>query len=114
MSKYIMIIFVLLLYSCSQKVSDKYAGYVYYAGQPLIGMKITECETENNNTYTDKNGYFILKRENKDRINDIIIHNNDTIKLKRGGGAGSSIYYLLLDKTRIDTLDLERERFFKQ
>lgn len=110
---------LLLLGSCSPSIKDEYKGYLFYDQKPLTGARVTEQYTENF-TFTDSTGYFKLKRGNAERVNDLIIHTDvsepaDTIELIRvsGGAGGKSRDYLFL-QNRKDTIDIKRERYFKQ
>lgn len=114
--KKIQLLFVIFyMVSCSKSVSNTYRGYVYQGNKPTKNLKVLEEDT-NNYSYTNKEGFFQLKRKNTQSIKNLIFINStsneiDTIRLLRGGGAGSARHYLFL--SNVDTINLEREREFK-
>ncbi|SEI68633.1 hypothetical protein SAMN04488018_10355 [Myroides marinus] len=107
----------MFIISCRHSKSKEYKGYMYYDKIPLSEVKILEEGTDNF-TYTNHSGYFILKRSDKNYINDLVIyrHNSiDTLDVERGRASiGSGSYYLFLEPFRkIDTVDLHWENKIK-
>ncbi|RVU90480.1 hypothetical protein EH230_05960 [Flavobacterium columnare] len=112
--KNIFFLIALILCSCSPSIKDNYTGYIYLNKKPLKRAKIIEENTENY-TFSDRKGFFILKRQNLHSVNNLIFEisdTKDTIELLRGGGAGKNTHYYFLNKN-IDTVDLHLERIFK-
>lgn len=101
--------------SCSKPiVKNSYSGFIYWGNIPLAHVNVLEQNTDNF-SYTDSKGYFKLKRANLERINNLVVYRKkhiDTLKLLRGGAAGSNNNYLFLSNKK-DTCDLNRERIFK-
>ncbi|MDY3319609.1 hypothetical protein PG637_10020 [Riemerella anatipestifer] len=113
MKKYSFFIIFLCTISCTPLIEDTYRGYIYMNKKPLVKVKVIEQNT-NNYTFTNKEGYFVLKRENMNFVNNLIIEadkSKDTVELLRGGGIKNA-YYCYLNKN-VDTIDLHRERVLK-
>lgn len=95
----------------SNNIRREYIGYVYSELFPVDSVRVEE-EGEENFTYTDKKGYFILNRKGKKSINNLTFYKKgykvENINIQRGGGAGSRIYYLFL-RDKIDTLQIIKE-----
>ncbi|MFC6269718.1 hypothetical protein [Frigoriflavimonas asaccharolytica] len=105
----------LFFVGCTPSLKNNYSGYIYYKDKPLKKIKIVESSS-NNYTYTNDEGYFYLKRRSTKFVNELIIQHGieiDTVNLASKSGADSKINFLFLT-SKIDTLDLYRERIFKK
>ena len=108
--------FILLNLLCCNSLDKNYSGYLLFKKKPLIRVKVIE-KTFGNYTYTDKEGFFTLRRSNLNYVDNLIIQSigsdiNDTIQLLREGGTAGSRYYLFVSRNN-DSLDIHRERYFE-
>lgn len=113
----VLLVLSMFIISCGYSTSKEYKGYMYYEKKPLTGVKILEEGTDNF-TYTDHNGYFLLKRSHENFINDLVIyrHNTtDTLNLEKGRPSiGAGRYFLFLEPGRkTDTVNLHLENRIK-
>ncbi|MFC3161067.1 hypothetical protein SAMN05443633_101143 [Chryseobacterium arachidis] len=113
--KYFIYLIVFIAMNSCHSIKDDYSGYIYIDKVPLANAKVIEANSKNY-SFTDKKGYFNLKRANKEFVSKIIIQegkNTDTIYLAQKEGAGGKMNFLFLSE-KLDTLDLNRERMFKK
>lgn len=113
--KYFIYLIVFIAINSCHSVKDDYSGYIYVDKVPLVNAKVIELNSKNY-AFTDKKGYFNLKRANKEFVNEIIIQegrNIDTIYLAQKDGVGGKMSFLFLSE-KLDTLDLNLERVFKK
>lgn len=105
-----------MLISCKSSLQN-YSGYIYFDKTPLKEAKIIDINN-NSYTYTDSRGHFNLKRLNDYNMETIVIlqqnKQTDTVQLLRKNGADAKPYYMFQRENILDTLFLERERYFKK
>jgi len=105
----LLIIFVIILASCSNKI-DYYHGYVYNTeNEPIKNLKIEEDDDLKSHSYTDENGYFKILEKNSFGGNLIVYNENnvvlDTIRIVYSNH-GEQLNYQFIDG-RSDTLFLK-------
>lgn len=110
-------LFLISFNSCTSSSKDEYSGYIFLNKEPLKKTKISDLRNVDHYTFTNDTGYFKLEKLYYS-IDDIVISQPngdvDTINLIRKNGADALLYSLFLRKGVLDTLYLDRERFFKE
>ncbi len=71
--KKLLIIILLIITGCSEKLSENYRGYIYNSKkEPLHNVKVHEWYNPVKYVYTDKNGYFLLKPRSLGFVDNLV------------------------------------------
>lgn len=92
--------------NCTSDTFKQYQGHIYHSGRPLVNVAVYEQDDPANKTYTDKQGFFTLKKSAEavslflmvSKDNAII----DSIQVIRTSGGERINYYFTEGRT--DTL----------
>lgn len=107
-----LIIILLIITSCNEKLSENYRGYVYsLEKKPLNNVKVYPDRISSEYTYTQKDGFFSLKRGSLTFLDNLIFEKDgyitdslETVYYHRGHG---TIYLFLT--TQSDTLFMRKQ-----